>query len=189
MALSLLVCSVVLATFVRGEQPTVAAPAYQGATCNSTSLEWARLWGSTGSGTGQFRAPAAVAVDREGYVHVVDRDNQRIQRFDWLGGFQGEYGNEDGRVMINPNGIEVGPNGYMYIADSGQHRILYYNRLGSSIGGWNDSDQTEWRMLNPWGVAGWDYDYQGNVYVVDRQTGIYNPLSRSAHHHLDSHRQ
>jgi sugar lactone lactonase YvrE len=162
-----LVSMALLALLVLGEGWPAVAQSQQAAACND-SFEFFDQWGSTGSGPGQFQAPVAVAVDRDGKVHVTDRDNRRIQKFDPQGNYLLEYGNEDGRYMINPNGVEVGPNGFMYIADTGQHRILYYSALGDFIGGWKDGDGSEWRMLNPWGVAGWEYSGTKNVYVVDK---------------------
>jgi DNA-binding beta-propeller fold protein YncE len=167
----LLASLALLALLAPGAGWPAAAQSPQAASC-PTSFEWGRQWGSTGSGPGQFQAPVAVAVDRDGNgnVHVVDRDNRRIQKFDPLGGYILEYGNKDGRVMVNPNGIEVGPRGYMYIADTGQHRILYYDTSGTEIGSWQDGDGgSQWRMFEPWGVAGWgEYPGPENVYVVDR---------------------
>jgi sugar lactone lactonase YvrE len=163
-----------LALLVSGQEWAAAAPSPQTTTTCNTSFEYSGQWGTTGSGPGQFQAPVAVAVDQGGNVHVVDRDNRRIQKFnpksDPPGTYLLEYGNEDGRVMLNPNGIEVGPRGNMYIADTDQHRILHYSDSGDIIGGWKDGDSSKWRLLKPWGVAAWDYDYAGNVYVVDRQT-------------------
>lgn len=167
MMAALLASLTVLVLFALNGESTAIAQSPQATSC-PTSFEWVRQWGNTGSAPGQFQAPVAVAVDLAGNIHVVDRDNRRIQKFDPLGGSLLEYGNEDGRVMINPNGIETGPNGYMYIADTGQHRILYYSAEGQIIGGWKDGDSSTWRMLNPWGVAGWEDSGTKNVYVVDR---------------------
>ena len=44
-------------------------------------------WGSSGSGDGQFNFPAALAVDSQGNVLVVDFGNNRIQKFDSTGKF------------------------------------------------------------------------------------------------------
>jgi DNA-binding beta-propeller fold protein YncE len=38
-------------------------------------------WGSPGSGPGQLAAPSGVAVDAQGRVVVVERDNNRLQVF------------------------------------------------------------------------------------------------------------
>ncbi|MCL0105623.1 hypothetical protein M1N90_02555, partial [Dehalococcoidia bacterium] len=38
-------------------------------------------FGSHGSGNGQFYNPVGIAVDKHGYVYVVDKDNHRVQKF------------------------------------------------------------------------------------------------------------
>ena len=48
-------------------------------------------WGTRGTGPGEFGLPHGVVVDTEGRVYVVDRDNQRIQRFDADGTFLDEW--------------------------------------------------------------------------------------------------
>src|SRR5262249_5479221 len=38
-------------------------------------------WGEPGDGPGQFRVPHGIAVDRQGFVYVADRENSRVQIF------------------------------------------------------------------------------------------------------------
>jgi len=51
----------------------------------SSALEELGRWGTSGTGTGQFSVAADAAVGNLGDVYVVDRDNNRIQKFS--GGF------------------------------------------------------------------------------------------------------
>ena len=39
------------------------------------------LWGSEGTGNGQFNTPAGIAIDSSGNLYVVDEGNNRIQVF------------------------------------------------------------------------------------------------------------
>jgi hypothetical protein len=39
------------------------------------------IWGTEGSGDGQFQFPDGVAVASDGSVYVADKDNYRIQKF------------------------------------------------------------------------------------------------------------
>jgi DNA-binding beta-propeller fold protein YncE len=50
-----------------------------------------REWGTPGTGPGQFNLPHSIQIDRAGVVHVADRENGRIQRFDRTGRFLGEW--------------------------------------------------------------------------------------------------
>ena len=48
-------------------------------------------WGSRGTGPGEFGLPHGIAVDEDGRVYVVDRDNRRVQVFDGDGMFLDEW--------------------------------------------------------------------------------------------------
>jgi DNA-binding beta-propeller fold protein YncE len=50
-----------------------------------------REWGTPGTGPGQFDHPHGIAVAGDGTVLVADRENGRIQRFDKLGRYLGEW--------------------------------------------------------------------------------------------------
>ncbi len=49
------------------------------------------LWGSRGTGPGEFGLPHNLVVDDEGRVYVTDRDNQRVQVFSAVGEFLSEW--------------------------------------------------------------------------------------------------
>jgi DNA-binding beta-propeller fold protein YncE len=50
-----------------------------------------REWGTAGTGPGQFRLPHSIQVDETGIIYVADRENGRVQRFDRLGKYLGEW--------------------------------------------------------------------------------------------------
>jgi hypothetical protein len=50
-----------------------------------------RSWGGRGDGQGQFRVPHGLAHDGKSMLFVADRDNGRLQRFDWSGRYLGEW--------------------------------------------------------------------------------------------------
>jgi pimeloyl-ACP methyl ester carboxylesterase len=52
------------------------------------------VWGSSGSGPGQFNYPAAVAVDSNA-VYVADENNHRIQKFTRTGSYLSQWGHQD----------------------------------------------------------------------------------------------
>ena len=63
---------------------------------NARILEYSRegkrtkVWGSAGSGPGQFQIPHGIAIDGQ-TLYVADRSNARIQRFDLNGRYLGEW--------------------------------------------------------------------------------------------------
>jgi streptogramin lyase len=64
---------------------------------NSRVLEYnakgerVKVWGSRGTGPGEFNQPHGIAVDDRGVVYVADRNNARLQRFDPDGKYLGEW--------------------------------------------------------------------------------------------------
>ena len=77
-------------------------------------------WGESGTGPGQFNIAHNIATDKDGWVYVADRENQRIQVFDRNGKFETQWIN-----MAKPCGL--------YIDKSGDQRV-YVGELGVAIG-------------------------------------------------------
>ena len=72
-----------------------------------------KIWGSKGTGPGEFGGLHAIAMDSRGRVFVGDRTNSRIQIFDSEGNFLEEW-----RQFGRPSGIFIDANDIMYVADS-----------------------------------------------------------------------
>ena len=77
-------------------------------------------WGESGTGEGQFNIAHNVCTDKDGWVYVADRENQRIQVFDKNGKFETQWKN-----MARPCGL--------YIDQSGDQKV-YVGELGVAIG-------------------------------------------------------
>ncbi|MBM3924571.1 MAG: hypothetical protein FJ320_01070 [SAR202 cluster bacterium] len=80
-----------------------------------------KSWGESGTDPGQFNIVHNIAVDREGYVYVADRENQRIQVFDSNGLFETQWVD-----MARPCGL--------YIDLSDEDQLCYIGELGTAIG-------------------------------------------------------
>lgn len=76
-------------------------------------------WGESGTDPGQFNIVHNIATDREGWVCVADRENQRVQVFDPNGRFETQWVN-----MACPCGL--------YIDQAAS--LAYIGELGSAIG-------------------------------------------------------
>ena len=77
-------------------------------------------WGESGTGPGQFNIAHNVCTDKDGWVYVADRENQRIQVFDKNGKFETQW-----KDMARPCGL--------FIDTSGDQRV-YVGELGAAIG-------------------------------------------------------
>jgi DNA-binding beta-propeller fold protein YncE len=68
--------------------------------------EKVREWGKHGTGPGEFHLVHSIAMSPQGLLYVADRENGRIQWFDQLGKFLGEwkYGGQLYAVAFSPNG-------------------------------------------------------------------------------------
>ena len=78
------------------------------------------IWGSEGTGNGEFVEPHGVAVDSLDNVYVVERLNSRVQKFDSNGNFITKWGSEgtgEGQFNI-PEGIDIDSSGNVYVADT-----------------------------------------------------------------------
>ena len=66
---------------------------------NARILEYSRdgkmvhQWGTAGTGPGQFHLPHSIVIDRQNIIYVADRENGRIEKFDFDGKFLGEIPN------------------------------------------------------------------------------------------------
>jgi DNA-binding beta-propeller fold protein YncE len=94
------------------------------------------IWGSKGTGDGQFDDPTSLTVDRaSGKVYVADPRNHRIEIFDGNGKFLAKwpvpdwgrpYGFED--VVVDPN------NGKLYASSANMDAVLVFDLNGKRIG-------------------------------------------------------
>ncbi|MCH8827653.1 MAG: beta-propeller fold lactonase family protein, partial [Chloroflexi bacterium] len=91
-------------------------------------------WGESGTAEGQFNIVHYLAVDRDGWVYVADRENHRIQVFRKDGTFLGSWGvkGTTNSRFDRPMGIAIDSSGQIYIADSGNNRIQMFAKLDLS---------------------------------------------------------
>jgi DNA-binding beta-propeller fold protein YncE len=127
------------------------------------------VFGREGSGKGEFRYPAGIAVDRLGRIYVADFDNFRLVRFDDMQGTNwtalGEYGVGE-RQFINPCGVCLDGHGRIYVADQGNDRIVRIDDLHGSnwttIGSFG-TERKPGQLYAPTGIC---VDREGRIYVT-----------------------
>ncbi len=131
--------------------------------------------GLSGTGNGEFDAPADVAVDSSGNVYVADSQNHRVQKFNSAGVFLRKWGKEDqfGQPVSGtglgefafPRGIAVDlQSGTAYVTDDGNRvqRIGPSNVVNLQ---WGVPGTQEGEFDSPKGIA---VDSKSDVYVVDQ---------------------
>ncbi len=93
-----------------------AADGYGNARIHKFTAEGQLLfsWGEPGTGPGQFQVPHGIAVDRNGIVHVADRENSRLQSFTPDGKFLSQR-----KDVARPCQLTFDKSGNMYVAELG----------------------------------------------------------------------
>ena len=140
---------------VGGVERSTALPTYR----------QAAVWGGSGHGPGKFCAPCGLAVDQQGYVYVVEYENDRVQKFRPDGSFirmWGRSGKDHGQ-FANPAAVAVDSKGNVYVVDSSNDRIQKFGADGKFIIAWSGPVSGHTRFTDPSGVA---IDSADNVYVV-----------------------
>jgi serine/threonine protein kinase/DNA-binding beta-propeller fold protein YncE len=109
-ALLILIALVQLTSGGSGKKPPAAAP---------------RIWGTQGSGPGQFNGPSGAGIGRGNTVWVADKGNHRIEQFSSQGRFLQQWGTEGigPGQFATPTDVAVGPQGTIYVADPGNGGI------------------------------------------------------------------
>jgi len=93
------------------------------------------VYGTEGTGVGQFDLPAGVALDSQNRIYVLDSGNNRVVRMDDVNGTNwisfGTAGSGIGQFSA-PSAIALDPNGRVYVVDSGNHRITRFDDLSGT---------------------------------------------------------
>ena len=123
--------------------------------------------GSEGSEPGKFNHPESVALDTSGNLWVVDKVNDRIEKFSPTGTFLAAYGSKGtGNLQFSePWGIAISSTtGNVFVTDQGNNRVEELNSKGEYVRSFGTSGAGNGQFKAPSGVA---IDSNGDVWVSD----------------------
>lgn len=123
-------------------------------------------FGAVGTADGQLKTPGDVALAANGDLFVVDRGNNRIERFNQEGKFVSKFGSEgtgNGQFK-RPCSIAIDGGGNLYVADAGNNRIQKFNEKGEFLKALGTAGTANGQFKEPDGIA---IDAKGNVLVAD----------------------
>lgn len=142
----------------------------------NAAQEYLGSFGGPGKEEGQFHTPHGLAVDDRGIfprLLVADRENGRVQAFDFDGNFLEMVATE----LRRPCGVAVGANGRLAIPElagrvtllDAQDQVLAHLGDNPNQAHWanNGLSTKEWQagvFISPHGAA---FDGKGNLYVQD----------------------
>ena len=131
-----------------------------------------------GTAANQFTTAADIHMDASGNLYVLDRDNNRVQKFPagsnpstngvTVAGGQGAGAAAD--QLLSPEGMFITAAGDIYVADTYNNRIQKFaagSTAGSNattVAGGNGPGSAANKLTTPFGVC---VDSAGNLYVAD----------------------
>lgn len=137
-----------------------------------TEPTFASSFATNGSGDGQLKSPADVAVDTQGNLWIVDKSNNRIEKFDSSGKYLAKFGSLGaGNGQFNrPTAIAIATNGDLLVTDSGNGRIQRFSSTGAYLSqfGSKGTGNGQFTGSGPEGIA---IDSSGNIWVSDTYGG------------------
>jgi streptogramin lyase len=146
-------------TFTAEEPPELLPP-------KPTVPTFQRAFGTNGSGDGQLKSPADVAVDATGNVWVADRANSRIQKFNSKGEYLAKFGSQGtgNGQLDNPASLAVDAAGNIWVADKFNRRIQKFSSSGQYLSQFGSKGPGNGQLERPEGIA---IDAAGNIWVSD----------------------
>jgi RHS repeat-associated protein len=143
--------------------------------CGGTT-SYSSAFGSSGTGNGQFKHSAGIAVDPSGNIWVVDQDNDRIQKFNSAGAYQSSFGSPgSGNGQFGrPTDIAFDASGNLWVTDAGNDRIQKFNDKGEFLAKVGSLGSGAEQFDGPEAIA---IDPKGNLWVADTDNGRLQKLS------------
>ena len=123
-------------------------------------------FGGEGTADGKLCRPWGVCTDKDGYIIVADRSNNRIQVFTSDGKFHHRFGGSGSRngQFDRPAGVACDHQARIIVADKDNHRIQMFTFDGTFVGKFGEKGSKNGQFNYPWDVA---VNSEGNIVVSD----------------------
>jgi len=161
--------------FKLGDQQSPAV-SVSGLPAESTALPkqtayWS-TFGTNGSGNGQLKSPADVAIDANGDLWVADKANNRIEKFSADGQYLSKFGSlgSGNGQLSSPAALAIDAKGNIWVADKGNGRVEKFGPQGEYLSqfGSKGTGNGQFTSGGPEGIA---IDAKGNIWVSDTYGG------------------
>ncbi|XP_073424957.1 E3 ubiquitin-protein ligase TRIM71 [Dendrobates tinctorius] len=123
-------------------------------------------FGGEGNADGKLCRPWGVCVDKEGYIIVADRSNNRVQIFKPCGTFNHKFGSLGSRPgqFDRPAGITCDSSRRIVVADKDNHRVQIFTFEGQFLMKFGEKGTNDGQFNYPWDVA---INSEGMILVSD----------------------
>lgn len=125
----------------------------------SPSGQFLAQWGSRGYGPGQFVAAHAIEIDANDVLHVADRENMRIQRYDTQGTLLPEW-----RFDAMVCALFLHTDGYLYITTGFDGELARVDTQGHVLGSIGSPGQGNGQFGEAHALT---LDAAGNAWIAD----------------------
>ena len=123
-------------------------------------------FGGEGEEEGKLCRPWGICTDKDGYIIVADRSNNRVQVFTPDGKFHHKFGSAGSRngQFDRPAGVATDSQGRVIVADKDNHRIQVFSIDGTFLTKFGEKGSKNGQFNYPWDVA---VNNEGKILVSD----------------------
>jgi DNA-binding beta-propeller fold protein YncE len=122
------------------------------------------MFGSGGSGPGQFLSPTHLVCDTQANVYVADGPTGRVQKFGPTGTLLQTFDLPATPSSPSAGGVFVDAANRVFVTDTGNRKVVVFSASGQILQSWGVTGTGPGQLLAPGAIA---VDAAGIVYVAD----------------------